>query len=65
MPLDKGWKKMVPFPEGVDPESRGWALRAMSQLRGNPDGHGLLTPPMREEIKKHDHRQGHKPDNHG
>ncbi len=56
---------MVPFPEGVDPESRGWALRAMSQLRGNPDGHGLLTPPMREEIKKHDHRQGHKPDNHG
>ena len=43
---------MVPFPGGVDPESKEWALQAMSKLCGNPDGHGLLTPPMREEIKK-------------
>ena len=43
---------MVPFPDGFDPESIGWALRARGALRQNPDGHGLLTPPMREEIKK-------------
>lgn len=43
---------MVPFPEGVDPESRGWASLAQKKLHENPDGHGLLTPPMREEIKK-------------
>ena len=43
---------MVPFPEGVSPESRGWASLARKKLYENPDGHGLITPPMREEIKK-------------
>ena len=45
---------MVPFPEiDGDPHyTQNKVAHAKVTLREVPDFHGILTPPMREEVKK-------------